>query len=321
MGISNKQYETIMRTYEEKQRRSQQELEDRTAEIYDALPGYEDLDRQVAVVSISQARKSLAGDTKASSELPALLDDLSRRKAALLQKAGYPADYLTPRYECSACKDTGYIGTEKCSCLKQAISRLRYEQSNIETLLLTENFDHLSYLYYQGDDLTAFRRTVNTCHEFVDTFDSDYRNLLFYGTVGTGKSFLSSCIAAELLKAGKTVLYFSSGQFFDMLARETFDKKEKEEYSTKADDILNCDLLIIDDLGTEFTNNFTLTQLFSCLNSRHLAKRSTVISTNLTPEEIRDRYSDRVFSRIMNQFTLCKLTGPDIRVYRKTQMK
>jgi DNA replication protein DnaC len=180
-----------------------------------------------------------------------------------------------------------------------------------------ENFSTLSYDYYQGEDLERFKGAVKISKDFIEKFKQDYHNILFYGTVGTGKSFLSGCIASELLKDGVSVIYFSAAGLFESLARYTFDTKEKEALSAFYQDLYNCELLIIDDLGTEITNTFVASQLFSCLNERNLRSRSTIISTNLSLEEMRDRYSDRVFSRITSSYTICKLTGKDIRMIKK----
>ncbi len=196
--------------------------------------------------------------------------------------------------------------------------RLRlYEQSNIQDMISRENFSTLSYSYYQGEDLERFTRAVKICKDFVQNFIQDYQNLFFYGTVGTGKSFLSGCVAEQLLSQRHSVIYFSAASLFDTLAKYAFQSKEKEALSGFYQDLYNCELLIIDDLGTEVTNAFVTSQLFSCLNERNLRKHSTIISTNLSLEELRDRYSDRIFSRITSNYTLCKLTGPDIRLSRK----
>ena len=240
----------------------------------------------------------------------------------MLVSAGYPADYLEPVYTCPDCKDTGYIEGDnglrkKCHCFHQQELDILYEQSHIRDMIASENFSNLSYEYYQGEDLTHFRKCVDVCHNFVQNFKQDYHNLFFYGTVGTGKSFLSGCIASELLQSGHSVIYFSASGLFDTLARYTFDTRVKEALSGFYEDIYNCDLLIIDDLGTEMTNTFVASQLFSCLNERHLRQKATIISTNLSLEELRDRYSDRVFSRITSHYDLCKLTGPDIRMCKK----
>ncbi len=129
--------------------------------------------------------------------------------------------------------------------------------------------------------------------------------------------FRQAEIALELLQTGHSVIYFSASGLFDTLARYAFDSRAKEALSGFYEDLYNCDLLIIDDLGTEMTNTFVASQLFSCLNERHLRKNATIISTNLSLEELRDRYSDRVFSRITSHYDLCKLTGPDIRMCKK----
>lgn len=317
MPLSNSQYNAIIRSYEEKQRKSRHLLEEHTDTVYQKIPEYEELDRQVSAVSIAQGRKMLNGDTNALTELKDKLAMLSKEKAKLLAQNGFPPDYLEPVYECPLCKDTGYIGNQKCSCFRQAEIALIYEQSHIKDLLKTDNFDHLSYDFYEGDDLTRFTNAVKQCQNFVKNFNSDYHNLFFYGTVGTGKSFLSSCIAKELIEQGKLVIYFSASQLFETLSRSTFDKESKEAASGIYEDIYECDLLIIDDLGTELTNAFVSSQLFSCLNNRHLRKKSTIITTNLSLEELRDRYSDRIFSRITSNYGMCKLTGRDIRITKK----
>ena len=236
----------------------------------------------------------------------------------MLQENGFPADYLLPVYECAQCQDTGYIANKKCSCFRTAEINLIYEQSHIKNLLKTENFSSLSYDYYEGEDLEKFTKAVQICQNFVKSFFLDYRNLFFYGTVGTGKSFLSCCVAKELIDQGNLVIYFSASQLFDTLSKSTFDKDSKEAVSGISSDIYDCDLLIIDDLGTELTNSFVSSQLFSCLNNRHLRKKATIITTNLSLGELRDRYSDRIFSRITSNYDVCKLTGRDIRMQKKT---
>ena len=250
------------------------------------------------------------------------LTEIASRQKQLLIQNGFPADYLDPDYDCPDCRDTGYILTEdgmrrKCHCFRQQEISILYAQSNIQEQIARENFSSLSYDYYQGEDLRRFETAVQICKKFVQSFKKDYRNLFFYGTVGTGKSFLSGCIAQELLQQGHSVIYFSAPGLFDTLARYSFDAKSKEALHDLYEDFYNCDLLIIDDLGTEITNSFVTSQLFSCLNERYLRGRATLISTNLSLEELRDRYSDRIFSRITSSFTLCKLTGPDIRILKK----
>lgn len=322
MALNHLQYETIMRGYKETQERNRYEAERRLQEVYDKVPGYKELDTSTGSISTAFAEELIDGEPDARERLRQTLARHRQEKNRLLTGAGYPRDYLEPIYTCPHCRDTGYIPShqgpkEKCQCFRLQELALLYEQSNIQNMIAKENFHTLSYEYYQGEDLERFRKAVDICHNFVQNFEQDYHNLFFYGTVGTGKSFLSGCIAGELLKTGHSVIYFSAVGLFEALARLTFDTKDKSELSGLYHDLYECDLVIIDDLGTELTNSFVTSQLFSCLNERHLRRKATVISTNLGLEELRDRYSDRVFSRITSHYQLCKLTGPDVRMLKK----
>ena len=283
MPLTNTQYDRIFRQYEEKQRQSRLETERRRDYVYERLPRYRELEEQP------------------------------------LSDAGLPADYLEPVYACPDCRDTGYIGRKKCHCLRQAEISLLYEQSGIEDMLKHNNFSLLSYEFYTGEALALFGHAVETCQSFIRNFNSDYRNLFFYGTVGTGKSFLSGCVAKELMDQGYSVIYFGAAGLFDLLSSVSFDAKSRDERQNTYADLYHCDLLIIDDLGTELTNQFTASQLFSLLNERHLGRKSTLISTNFTLEQLRDRYSDRIFSRITSNFEVCRLAGEDIRMYKMTR--
>lgn len=322
MALNNTQYQAIMQGYEHTRDRNRELLERRRAQVCEALPQLEELERSVGNISVAKARLLLAGDDSALEQLHGALQEIAAKRQRLLAENGFPADYLEPVFDCPLCRDTGYVqkedGTkEKCACFSRQEIAYLYEQSNIQDMIAKENFSTLSYEYYQGEDLERFQKAVGICQNFVQNFKEDYHNLFFYGTVGVGKSFLSGCIAAELLQKGCSVIYFSASALFETLARYAFDVREKETLSVFYKDLYNCDLLIIDDLGTEVTNSFVASQLFACLNERHLRRRSTIISTNLSLEELRDRYSDRVFSRITSYYDICKLTGPDIRMYRK----
>lgn len=318
MAVTNAQMDAILKKYEDTRLNNYHLQESRRNHIYDTVVGYRELDESTVSVSMDVAKRRLSGDENALAELHKLLSDLKDMKKHLLTGAGYPEDYLEPIYSCPDCHDTGYIGQQKCHCLKQQIIEVLYEQSNIINNLKSNNFSTLSYDYYKGNDLEAFSRTVDKCHMFVDTFSSEFRNLFLYGTVGTGKSFLSGCIAKALLDKGYSVIYFSATSLFNELAKETFDYQYKKENNSIYDYLYTCDLLIIDDLGTETTNKFTSAELFTCLNERGIRCKSTVISSNLSLDELRDRYSDRVFSRIISTFDACKLSGPDIRIIKKT---
>lgn len=324
MPLSNSQYDEIRRSYDARQLRNQRILEERTKEAYEKLPRLKEIDDAIASCSIAQARRLLDGDPAALSALHGQLDVYRREKAALLKANGYPDDYFTPAYTCPDCKDTGYIGTKRCHCLEQAAIDLVYTQSNLREILKTENFGTFSFDYYSDSDVNpatglSSRQTaqdaVAKCRDFIAHFGDTFSNLYFYGDTGIGKTFLSNCVAKELMDRGYSVIYFTAFQLFDILSRGVFQKDE--DAIAAHQNIFNCDLLIIDDLGTELTNSFTTSQLFLCLNERILRKRSTIISTNLGMNQMADIYSERVLSRISSHYTLIKLFGADIRILKR----
>lgn len=318
MSISNSKYDAIMRTYEEKRLKSRHILEEHREEVYDLIPEYKLIDTEIGNISVDQGRKLILGDDDALSVLREKIAVLVKRKEDLLSEYGFPLDYLEPKYECSVCKDTGYVGTERCNCLKQAIIRVLYSQSNIESVLETENFDNLSYEYYNDADVEKMRQIVDECKGFARGFDEEYENLLMIGNVGVGKTYLTNCIAKELLASGHSVIYFTSFKLFDTLAKYAFSSGDsKEELEAVHEDIFSCDLLIIDDLGTEMTNTFVSSQLFVILNERNIRNKSTIISTNLSFEALSERYTERNFSRIFGFYKKLKIEIDDIRITKK----
>ena len=317
MALTVSQYNSILRQYEEHQTRNRHLHDQRLHHIYETVPGYQALDEAVASTSVAQGKRMLAGDTHALAQLKDQLKDLAQKRASLLLENGYPTDFLDPIYDCPDCQDTGYVNGQKCHCFRQAEIALLYEQSNLKRMLEKENFGTLSYSFFQGDELTSYRQAVEKCKNFCTNFKTSYQNLFFYGTVGTGKTFLTNCIAKECIEQGCSVLYFSAASLFDLLARNTFDYRAREELSALCADLYSCDLLVIDDLGTETATAVTLSHFFTCLNERLLRQKSVIISTNLSLEDCRNRYQDRIFSRIASNFEFCKLTGPDIRMCKK----
>ncbi|WP_034445363.1 ATP-binding protein [Butyrivibrio sp. AE2032] len=321
MALTNAQYDSIMHEYEERRSLHRQELEERLQSVYDNVTGYKELDDETASASVEFGKRLLSGERLDRSLLRAQLTELAKRKALLLSEAGYSSDYLDMGYTCQDCKDTGYVGNEKCHCFKQKIIETLYDKSNLRALTKSNNFRKMSDEYYSGEDLKRFIGARKAAEDFINNFNTDYQNLFIYGTVGTGKSFLSICVADELLKKGHSVIYFSSIGLFEMIAESTFDYKAKEELRALYEDIYNCELLIIDDLGSERITNLVTSELFSLLNERDNRKKSTIITTNFSLEGLQQTYSDRIFSRITSNFRVLKLSGPDIRNKKKIAKK
>ncbi len=321
MALTNAQYDSIMHEYEDRRALHRQEMEDRLLSIYDSVPGYRELDEETASASVAFGKRILAGEKLDRSILRNQLKEIARQKQLLLIESGYSADYLDMGYTCQDCRDTGYIGNEKCHCFKQKIIESLYDKSNLRMLTKSANFRKMSDKYYEGEDLVRFQKARALAEDFINNFDTDYQNLFIYGTVGTGKSFLSICIADELLRKGHSVLYFSSLELFKLLSRNTFDNNGKQDRKAIYDDLFGCELLIIDDLGTELTTSFVASELFSCINERDMRKRSTIITTNLSLEQLQHTYSDRIFSRVTSNYRILKLSGQDIRKIQKIARK
>lgn len=321
MPLQNFQYDAIMREYSKRQSDNQRRLTEHREEIYRLIPRIREIDGEVASLCAARARTLLLGHREQLKDLKSMVDELSEERRILLLSNHYPGDYLELTYTCPDCQDTGYIEGQKCTCFRQLEVELLYTQSNLQEILEKENFDHFSFEYYsdkitdEKSGLTALQTAQRAYHiakQFVEHFDEKPANLCLYGNAGVGKSFLSHCIAKALLDSGHFVLYFSAYDLFDLLAQATFshsrEAEEQENY------IFDCDLLIIDDLGTELTNNFVASELFLCINERLMRNKSTIISTNLKPESISDTYSQRTYSRIVSNYQLVKLIGKDIRI-------
>lgn len=326
MALSNSQYDAIMREYGRQQIENHHKLEERRQEIYARLPVVRQLEAEIAERSVACAKKLLEGDKRVLDRLKEDLKDLREQKSLIIRAAGYPDDYLELHYRCPDCRDTGLIDGRKCHCFLQAQMKLLHAQSNLEDVLERENFNALSYEYYDDTEILPqlgitnaayMRRVVAGCREFVRDFDKKHDNLLFTGSTGVGKTFLTNCIARELMDDFHSVIYLTASDLFDVFSRNKFDYDNAEDMKDMYRFILDCDLLIIDDLGTELNNSFTSSQLFYCINERMNMSRSTIISTNLTLARLRDSYTDRVTSRIMSGYRIIPLYGGDIRLLKK----
>lgn len=327
MALKNNQYNQLQREYDNKQLNNKHQQNKRIKEVHKAIPEMKNLVDEMITISAQYGRLSLMDDNSRIEELKRKHIDLEARKIELLLSNGFPADYMDMSYHCDKCKDTGYIDNEKCSCFKQAIARLIYSDSNIQEIIERENFSSFSFSYYCDDyidettglsPLSNMRKIVDGCKKFIETFDSNHDNFLFLGNTGVGKTFLANCIAKELLDKGYTVAYLTAFRLFDILEKYKFGKNNSDihDAANQFDYILNCELLIIDDLGTELSNAFTTSQLYLIINERLLSRKSTIISTNLSLDHLNSNYSERIYSRIISNYSIRRIIGKDIRLLK-----
>ena len=324
----------LLSTYDKKQIDAVHDLNVRKAELYKRIPRLQEIEDELNLYAIQSAKSIIsAPDKKIISDLQAKITKLKNERAALLKKDGKTTTYLSPKYECSKCNDTGYINkngqSEMCSCLKQKILNIEYNDSNIGNLD-RENFNNFNINLYSnevneekyGSDISP-RENIKIIgkevKKFIRNFNSpDEKNLLFSGGTGLGKTFLSNCIVADLLAQGKTVLYQTAPVMLDTLISEMFNKDSENTFSKN---LLNVDLLVIDDLGTETMNSMKFTELYKIINTRLLNQNGritkTIISTNLDLQGLFRTYDERIVSRFIGNYNIYRFFGDDIRFKKK----
>lgn len=322
MALSNSQYNTIMRIYSQRQLENKHRQDLCRQQVYEKIPQIRQIEDEISAQAVACAKRLLDGDAHARKMLKQNIEDLREQKEVLLASGGFAPDYMDMHYHCPECQDAGYIDGQKCRCFKKEQIRLLYAQSNIEEVLERENFSAFSFeLYDRNKVIPEIHMTVadymkqvyGWCREYVENFQDKGGNLIFTGSTGVGKTFLTNCIAKELIDRYQSVIYLSSNDLFDIFSKNKFHYETEEEMRDMYQYILDCDLLIIDDLGTELNNTFVSSQLFYCINERLLRKKSTIISTNLSLTMLRDTYSDRISSRIISKYSIIPLYGEDIR--------
>lgn len=329
MGISNTQYRDILFQYDQTRMKNQRILDKRHETLYRKFPELKEIHDKIIKLSLNQAAIEILTPEQANIQRCSYLkkkDALLARKASILEENHYPADYLSPIYTCADCRDTGFTGSNTpCHCFRQAKLRTLYENSNLADALERENFGTFCEELYDETTIHEnlsitprenIRRIREACLDFIKHFDNAYENLLLYGPTGVGKTFITHCIAKELLDTSHTVVYLTSLQLFDMLEKNKFQREDTYAANEQISYMLDSDLLIIDDLGTELSNSFTISQLYYFIEERHHKQKSTIISTNLSFSDLRERYSERIFSRFTGYYDFKQIIGNDIRIQK-----
>ena len=320
----------ILRSYEKRRDFAELQLEDRQKKVYSKIPEIKDIDDEISKLGLSLTKLVLLNPKDKDSILidaKNKIDKLKEKKDYLLNKFNVPNGYLEIKYNCNLCQDKGFLKSgQKCNCLKQEIVNEAYKMSNLSRMLNTQNFSNFDGSLFslervEGSNISPsenISETFNICDDFVRNFEIDNNeNLLFYGDTGLGKTFMSNCIAKEILDKGHIVIYQTAFKMFEIIEDYKFKNADEHISKDNYNNIFDCDLLIIDDLGTELANSFTNSELFNILNTRLLNGKKTIISTNLNPSQLGETYTQRIFSRIFDRFRMVKFIGQDLRWAQK----
>jgi len=325
MAYPKEIFDRVEAMYEQDRQTAMYKRGQRIDQLYSTCAELKDIDRDITMAAVEISQKILAspGDgAELAKRLKSKVEALNAKRAALLESMGLPADYTDITYTCDVCNDTGYSGGKRCECMKRRLTQAAYSVSELSELLNKQSFDTFDLEMYSDEHdrredespRERMRDILETCRTFAEYFADSADNLLFYGGVGLGKTFLSGAIAREVMANGYSVVYQSAATLFSLYNDYKFGRISALEAKPKLNALFDCDLLIIDDLGTEAVSAHTVSYLFEVLNGRMLSHKKMIISTNLTINELAKTYSERLHSRLFEHFALLKFVGDDIRL-------
>lgn len=327
MGYGNKTYLAAYQELEQRKRLAEEKAEQERERFYELCPRAKEIREEMAQNAAGAAKAVLAGgDVRA--EITRMKDRglaLKEEYNRLLAENHFTEADVTPQYQCKLCRDTGFVDGRMCSCLKNLQRRLAYDKLSMSVPLDSCTFESFSLDYYKEDEKTLrqMEKVFRACQNYGEKFRTDSPSLLFKGGTGLGKTHLSLAIAGKAIEKGFGVIYGSAQTFAVALERERFDRDLPEDGDTNSQ-LIECDLLILDDLGTEFSSSYVNAALYNVVNSRMLANKPTIISTNLSLKELEERYSQRFASRVTGYYGKLEFVGRDVRVQkrlRKSQKK
>ena len=315
-------YSAIFEEYDNDRENAERRARALKRKLYDKDPRLEEIDSEIMQKGVELFRASVSGRDNAEQKekFRLKINALNREKDYILKNMGYSLKALEPQYKCDICKDRGFVGSERCQCFNIRLADRLYDLSNIGPMLENENFDSFDYSRFSKekgkDGISPYdniMKIVMDAMGAIDYIDEKPLHMLFYGNSGLGKTFMCNCIAKSLIDRGYFVVYMSAYKLFSYMLRFRFGRETDKE--AEAIKLLNeCDLLVIDDLGTEGVNAGTIPELFDIINTRLLNNKSILISTNLSPSDISKTYSERIFSRITGDFSIYKFIGNDMRL-------
>lgn len=314
MSTSVKQ--KILQEFEQKRREAKLLAAKAKADAYTAHPELADYDAKISNVATSYAKRMLSGEDL-SAQMKKDVAQILQQKNNYLKSCGIDPASFEPKYSCKSCNDTGYANGDQCACFKNKLIDYNFKNSNLGDILTNQSFNNFDLNYYSTEIPSGYplspraniEKNLMFCQNFADNFDFCDKSIFMTGGTGLGKTYLSTCIARQLLSSGKSVIYISAVDFFKRIENSRFD-------STNTDIELfeNCDLLIIDDIGTEAPSVYTTAVFSDILDKRISGGKKMILSTNHKLSDIEKLYGQRVYSRVAGYFKCLIFFGKDIRV-------
>ena len=310
--------------------KNEEEHDRRLQQVYRTIPDLEMVDARLRSQMITLVRLTLSKDPDLKEKLAQLEHDnieLQAERAEMLVEAGFPMDYLDDLHSCTLCGDTGMVDGKYCSCLMRIYNR--FLTNDLSPLIRSgeESFDHFDLSYYPAEydfNLNAtpreiMRAVLESCRKYAERFPENTPNLLMQGGTGLGKTYLSACIARVVADKGCSVCYDSAISAFETFEKQRFsrDPDEVEVCTSRIRRMMDCDLMILDDLGTELVTSVTNSSLYFLINTRIKNGKPTIISTNCPDEELQSRYTSQICSRLLGEYKKIPFCGKDIRLLRK----
>lgn len=325
-------YEKATAILAERKEKRKRELDRRKSEVFAKVPRIleieEELDR-FGFRMLNMIANGECDEKTAVSSITAQNKEFVKERERLLLENGFEKGYLEIGYYCPHCEDSGFQGGKVCSCLQKEITAIALKEANLSKLLSEQTFENFKLSYYSDEYVPEYgcsprenmQAILSECRSFAENFDTTEENLLLCGSCGLGKTYLSSAIANELIKKGKDVLYVSSNALFPILEDMHFGREVSEEAEYIVKKAADCELLILDDLGSEFVTQFTSAELFRIINNRLIAGKKMIVSTNLNRNMLKNTYNERIASRITGGFSILEFLGDDIRSIKKLEGK
>ena len=331
MGYPKQIYDKAWQVLDQRAAEARALTASRRGKAISAVPEIAQIEREMAVGAAGITKVVIASPDRAGELIQELAQKnlaLQERRRALLTENGFPPDYLEEQFGCRRCKDKGYIGTEMCACLRELLESEAYARLSASAPVDRYTFESFSLdVYPDTPDQTGISPRARMadvrafCLRYAQSFSPKSESLLFIGQTGLGKTHLSLAIAAAAIEAGYGVVYTPMQKLMDTLEQGKFsyDEGKKEQYAENIRMIQSCDLLVLDDLGTEFINQFSIAVLYNIINTRQVEGRPTIVSTNLEIEEIEQKYTERMFSRLLCVYKTVQFAGRDVRSIRRSQ--